>query len=118
MIDPGVRHAFPMSLDHSVYPEMPRPPDDVESPREKADYLHRVCAAFDFGVFPEPEDWRRFAAWRDVFDEFPLPDSPAYHTFRLRFGWPSIPRGTCGLVPTWKLQDLREGRVDPCEHAV
>lgn len=107
-----------MPLDHSVYPDEPLPPDHLASPGAKADYLQRVCAAFDFGVFPEREDWDRFAGWREIFDRYPLPHSPAYHTFRSRFGWPAFPRGTCGLLPPWKLQDRQEGRVDPCEHAV
>lgn len=107
-----------MSLDHSVYPEMSRPPDALRTVAEKADYLHRVCAACDFGIFPERADWDRFAAWRDVFNAHPLPDSPAYHAFRTRYGWPPVPRGKCALVPPWRLQDLREGRTDPCEHAV
>lgn len=107
-----------MRLDHSVYPDERRPPDDLPTPEARADYLHRVCAAFDFGVFPERGDWIRFAGWRDIFDAHPLPDSPAYHAFRSTFGWPAMPRGTCGLTPPWKLQDLREGRVDPCEGMV
>lgn len=107
-----------MPLDHSVYPDLDAPPDVLPTPRDKADYLHRVCAAFDFGIFPERDDWNRFSSWRTIFDAYPLPDSPAYHTFRARFGWPPVARGTCGLVPPWRVQDLREGRSDPCEDTV
>ena len=107
-----------MHLDHSVYPELPLPPETLLSAAEKADYMQRICAAFDFGVFPEPGDWNRFAGWQAIFDAFPLPHSPAYHTFRAWFGWPAIPRGTCGLTPPWVIQDRREGRTDPCEQAV
>ncbi|NBX29040.1 hypothetical protein EBR04_01075 [bacterium] len=81
-----------MPLDHSVYPELASPPDALPTPEAKADYLHRICAAFDFGIFPEREDWDRFASWREIFDAYPLPDSPAYHTFRARFGWPPAAR--------------------------
>jgi hypothetical protein len=105
-------------LDHSVYPDVSHPPDELWSSAEKADYMQRICAAFDFGVFPLREDWDRFASWRSIFDAFPLPDSPAYHTFRSWFGWPPVPRGTCWLTPPWRAQDLREGRSDPCEQAV
>lgn len=111
------RHAI-MPLDHSVYPELACPPDVLPTPEAKADYVHRICAAFDFGIFPEREDWDRFASWREIFDAYPLPDSPAYHTFRARFGWPPVARGTCGLVPPWQVQDRREGRTDPCEDTV
>lgn len=105
-------------LDHTVYPEVVSPPDDLPTPEARADYLHRVCAAFDFGIFPESVDWERFAGWRAVFDAYPLPDSPAYHTFRSVFGWPAVIRGRCGLVPPWRIQDQREGRHDPCEDSV
>jgi len=107
-----------MPLDHSVYPEVACPPDDLPSPEAKADYLHRVCAAFDFDIFPQRDDWDRFAGWQAIFDAYPLPDSPAYHTFRARFGWAPVARGTCWLVPLWQMQDLREGRTDPCDGTV
>ena len=54
-------------------------------------------------------------SWKEVFDLYPLPHSPGYHTFRSRYGWESSQRGTHGLVPDWKANDLREGRIDPCE---
>jgi hypothetical protein len=107
-----------MTLDASVYPDVAIPPEELATLEDKADYLQRICAAFDFGVFPEREDWCRFAGWREVFDRFPLPHSPAYHTFRARYGWPEVPRGTHGLTPGWKIADLREGREDPCENSV
>lgn len=104
-----------MKLDESVYPDVDRPPDELRTFEEKADYLQRICAAFDFGIFPERGDWERFSQWRDVFDRFQLPHSPAYHTFRARFGWPEVPAGTHGLAPGWKIADLHEGREDPCK---
>jgi hypothetical protein len=105
-------------LDHSVYPDVCPAPDELSTLADRADYVHRICSAFDFGVFPERADWERFASWQDVFDTFPLPHSPAYHTFRARYGWPAVPRGTSGLMPGWRAQDLREGRIDPCESTV
>lgn len=107
-----------MSIDHSVYPDEPTPPEDLPTREAKADYLHRVCSAFDFGIFPERRDWERFAAWRTIFDAFPLPHSPAYHTFRARFGWDPMPKGICGLVAPWQVQDLRKDRTDPCDGMV
>lgn len=107
-----------MGLDHSVYPDERVPPEDLATPEARAEYLHRLCAAFDFGIFPEREDWIRLRDWRAVFDAHPLPDSPAYHTFRATFGWPAVSRGTCSLTPPWRRQDNRESRSDPCEDAV
>ena len=118
VLPPSVVTSSTMHLDHSVYPELESPPETLPSAADKADYVHRICAAFDFGVFPEPNDWTLFAGWQSIFDAFPLPDSPAYHTFRQWFGWPPVPRGTCGLTPPWAVQDRREGHTDPCEHAV
>jgi hypothetical protein len=107
-----------MTLDHSVFPDLLTPPSDLLTIEDKADYVQRICSAFDFGVFPERDDWQLFAAWQEVFDRFPLPHSPAYHTFRARFGWPQAARGSHGLTPGWKVQDMLEGREDPCEHSV
>jgi hypothetical protein len=104
-----------MIPDHSVYPEFASPPAELNTPEEKADYMQRICAAFDFGIFPEESDWHAFAGWKDIFDRYPIPDSPAYHTFRKWYGWNQIrPEKRLGL-PSWKIADLREGRSDPCE---
>ncbi len=107
-----------MNLDHSVYPDLAAPPTELVTPEDKADYVQRICGAFDFGIFPERDDWRLFADWKDVFDRYPLPFSPAYHTFRSRYGWEPTERGSHGLMPDWKAADLREGRIDPCEEMV
>jgi len=107
-----------MKLDHSVYPDLSTPPMELTSLEDRADYVQRICGAFDFGIFPEREDWLLFSTWKDVFDRFPLPHSPAYHTFRSRYGWTPVARGHHGLVPAWKAADLREGRIDPCEEIV
>jgi hypothetical protein len=45
-----------MTLDHSVYPDIDNPPDDLPTPEDKAEYVHRICSAFDFGIFPERDD--------------------------------------------------------------
>jgi hypothetical protein len=107
-----------MTLDHSVYPDVEDPSDELPTPEDKAEYVHRICSAFDFGIFPEREDWQRFVEWKEIFDRFPLPHSPAYHTFRTSYGWPAAPRSSHGLTPGWKIQDLREEREDPCENMV
>lgn len=107
-----------MSLDQAVYPEERQPPVELSTPEAKADYVQRICAAFDFGIVPDRADWERFREWKAIFDAFPLAHSPAYHTFRSWYGWGPVARGPCGLVPPWRVQDLREGRTDPCEDRV
>lgn len=103
-----------MYIDHSVFPDLDRPPADLESMEKRADYVQRICAAWDFGVVPEWETFRLFSAWREVFDAHALPDSPAYHAFRSWFGWPAVQGGTVLQTSAERL-DRREGRTDPCE---
>lgn len=107
-----------MILDHTVYPDIQPPPLDLPEPEDRADYMHRVCAAFDFGIFPEETDWEQFAGWKDVFDRFPLADSPGYHAFRHWYRWEPAPIEERVGLPAWKVDDLREGRHDPCEDKV
>jgi hypothetical protein len=106
-----------MIIDRSVYPDV-QPPAGLVRFEERADYLHRICAAFDFGIIPEESDWTEFAGCREVFDRFPLPDSPRYHTFRQWYGWEPVPVERRPGIPAWKAADQREGRVDPCEDMV
>lgn len=107
-----------MKLDHSVYPDVETPPRALAAIEDQADYVQRICSAFDFGIFPERDDWHLFASWRDVFDRFPLPHSPAYHTFRAYYGWPPVARGSHGLTPGWRVADMLEERDDPCQDFV
>jgi hypothetical protein len=106
-----------MIIDQSVYPDR-EPPATLSSLEDRADYMQRICAAFDFGIFPEQADWETFAGWRDVFDRFPLLDSPVYHTFRRWYGWEPLPVQQRLGIPPWKVADLHEGRIDPCEEMV
>jgi hypothetical protein len=102
-----------MYIDHSVYPDLAVLPDGLPTPGERADYVHRICAAWDFGLVPEPKTFRLFRGWRDIFDGYPLPHSPAYHAFRSWFGWPAPERGPLLETHAERL-DRREGRQDPC----
>jgi len=91
-------------LDGSVYPDLDEAPDTLDSDEDKADYVARVCRAWDFGIIPTPATFTLFAGWRAVFDRFPLRHSPAYGTFRLTSGWPVFPirrpgkRGTAAMA--------------------
>lgn len=55
------------------------------------------------------------SVWREIFDRFPLPDSPGYHAFRHWYGWEPVPMQRRLRIPPWKAADLHEGRVDLCE---
>ncbi len=98
-------------IDHSVYPDVDELPDALDTKYQKADYIQRICAAWDFDVFPEPDTFRLLRGWQDVFDEFPMNESPAYHTFRRLFGWPDVPMQRNPFVRlTHEVLDRAEGR--------
>ena len=109
-----------MYIDGSVYPDLDEPPRSLETAEDRADYVHRVCTAWDYGVPPDPETFELFAHWRDVFDRFPVVTSPAYHAMRAWFGWEpvSIPPGLHLPTPRYIEYDRLEGRDDPCEGRV
>jgi hypothetical protein len=110
-----------LPIDHSLYPDFDVPPDELPDDFSKADYVQRVCAAWDFGVMPDRETFDMFSTWRDVFDRFPVSTSPAYHTFRSRFNWPAMPWpiGVKPPTPRWEHLDRIEGRdADPCERFI
>lgn len=96
-------------IDQSMYPDVPAP-TSFASDAERADYVARVCAAWDFGIPPEHPALSLFASWREVFDEYPLPQSIAYHAFRSWYGWPRME----GRVreADYERFDRRDGRVD------
>lgn len=35
-------------IDHSVYPDLENLPEELVTPEDKADYIQRICAAWDF----------------------------------------------------------------------
>jgi hypothetical protein len=104
-------------IDHSVYLDLADPPDVLETMEERADYVHRICCAWDFHVHPEPETFELFSQWKEVFDRFPIPTSPAYHAFRAWFGWEPVNPvpGLPGPIPLYQHLDRLEDRPeDPC----
>ena len=90
-----------MELDYSLYPDREIPTDLTDA--ERAEYVDTPIAS-------------RFVValrdWKDIFDRFPILDSPAYHAIRAYFRWERFtPRyKNTGWKPKWELQDLREGR--------
>lgn len=106
-------------IDHSVYPDHDHPPTELLTPGDRADYVSRVCAAWDFGVPPTTETFSLFSGWRDVFDQFPLLHSAAYAAFRTIFKWPPVAGGSV-LEAHYEQVDRRAGRQlpDPCVDSV
>ena len=101
-------------IDAAVYPDTP-PPEEFWTLSQKADYLHRVMSAFDFGLPPDAATLRMFSEWRDVFDAFPLSGSPGFHALRSFFGWPRIEQTPFSGEPAYLKQDDFEGRTDGFE---
>jgi len=104
-------------LDHSVYPDMD-PPSELATAEDRADYMERICAAFDFGVAPEADTLELLSTWKEVFDRFPYRGSPAYHALRAYFGWETVERLPYFGTPYYVQLDRREEREDGCEHLV
>ncbi|MEW6744655.1 MAG: hypothetical protein AB1486_18015 [Planctomycetota bacterium] len=107
-----------MDIDHTVYPDVDEPPEALPSAEERADYVQRICAAWDFYIPPDAQTFALFSGWKDVFDMYPLPASPAYHAFRAWFGWDPVPYpvGVHPPTPVHVHIDRLEGRPpDPCE---
>ena len=100
-------------IDLSLFPDT-TPPDDLHDEHVAADYVQRVCGAYDFGIVPSAAVLGTLRGLSAVFDRFPLAASPAYHALRRLFKWPAV-----ASVPPARLRyelfDLREGRAaDPC----
>ncbi len=105
-----------MKLDGSVYPDLEEPPHELQTDEEKADYLARICAAWDFGIVPDRDVFTLFAGWRTIFDQFPVPDSPAFNAFCQYFGWP---HGAGRIFKAqYEVLDARDGRKDPYRDVV
>jgi hypothetical protein len=111
----------PAPIDETVYPDMDEPPTVLETVEAKADYVHRICAAWDYGVHPDPEVFTLFARWKDVFDGHPVFTSPAFHAFRAWFRWEpmAFPANVSPPTPRYVHLDRLEGRDDdPCERMI
>ena len=98
-------------LDPSVYPDR-EVPSALSSDADRADYLSRICAAWDYGIVPLPATFAMLSGWRRIFDAYPIDDSPAYQAFRAYFGWPHMPGRI--FKARYEIADDYEGRTDPC----
>ncbi len=110
-----------MYIDGSVYPDLVSPPRSLDSPEARADYVHRVCSAWDYGVRPDARTFALLSEWEDIFDRFPLVTSPAYHAMRSWFDWDRVPvpPGLHAPMPRYLEYDRLERRgEDPCERLI
>lgn len=73
-------------IDKAMYPdvvgEIP-----METEYDQADYVHRVCTAWDWGIPPRPETLALLSQWRHIFEKFPVPDSPSFMALKAAYGW-------------------------------
>jgi hypothetical protein len=108
-------------VDAAMYPDLDIPPSEFTTDFDRADYIHRVVTAWDSGVMPERATLALLGTWREIFDQFPVPLSPAYHALRMVFDWPPVPVPPNTAVAELRYQrlDRLEGRpADPCEDEV
>ncbi len=79
-------------IDGALYPEID-PPEDLVDEADKADFLSRLCAAWDFGTLPDPGlvAQVRKPEWRDAVDGCRLLTSPVYHLLRKWHNLPVLP---------------------------
>jgi hypothetical protein len=106
------------TIDYSVFPDLDTLPTDFSTIQAKADYIARICGAWDFGVIPTRKTFALLRSWKDAFDAFPVPASPAYAAFRSWFGWPAVPQWP-PLEADYERLDERDGRAaDPCRDLI
>ena len=106
-----------MNVDASVYPDRD-PPSELITESQKADYLHRILTAFDYGVLPDETTLDLLVQWKEIFDRHPLHASPAYHALRSFFRWNQVERLPYLMEPTYLKFDRIEGRTDDFEDRI
>lgn len=79
-------------IDGTLYPDI-KPPDVVVDLDQRVDFLARLCAAWDFGILPNPESVVeiRKPVWKEAVDQCRLLTSPTYHLLRTWHGLPPLP---------------------------
>ena len=93
-------------LDGTLYPDVDVP-KRLETLAERVDFIARLCAAWDFGLLPNPSTIAeiRKGDWREAVDACRLLTSPAYHLLRRWHGLSPLP---------WLGQQIATIREDPC----
>ena len=79
-------------LDGALYPDV-APPARLDDLDDQIDFLARLCAAWDFGLLPEPATIAeiRRPTWRAAVDQCQLLTSPTYHLLRAWHALPTLP---------------------------
>jgi len=87
-----------VKIDGSLFPDRDAP-SELRTLADRIDYLHRLCAAWDFGILPESETIQeiRGPEWRDAVERCRFVTSPVYHLLREWHGLERIP--FLGSVP-------------------
>ncbi len=83
---------MPFRIDGVLYPDR-EPPQQVDTLVERVDFLARLCAAWDFGILPDPEVVKeiRCPHWREAVDACRFLTSPTYHLLRAWHGLEPLP---------------------------
>lgn len=107
-----------MAIDYGLYPELKEGelPEQLDTLEERADYIHRFCATWDFyGFGPTEEFLELLPEWREALLLFPILQSPAYCALcDLTVVPHGPPEPFLGRL-RWEEQDELEGREpDPC----
>ena len=92
-------------IDGALYPELDEPPMQLVTLNDRADFISRMCAAWDFGVYPVPETIVevRKPEWREAVDRCRLLTS---HTYRLLRRWHRLEQlPYLGFVPAFVRDD-------------
>ena len=92
-------------IDGALYPELDEPPAQLVTTNERADFIARMCGAWDFGVYPFPETIVevRKPTWRAAVDQCRLLTSHTYHLLRRWHGLALLPY--LGFVPAFVRND-------------
>jgi len=79
-------------LDGALYPDQ-EPPSRLDDLDAQIDFLARLCAAWDFGLLPEPATIAeiRRPTWRAAIEQCHLLTSPTYHLLRAWHGLALLP---------------------------
>lgn len=79
-------------IDASLYPDV-EPPATLDDAAARADFIERLCGAWDFGLLPDGSTIVevRSPLWREAVDLARLLTSPTYHLLREWHRLPPLP---------------------------